>query len=123
MIMAIRPGCHRTVVITSEDLCQRIPESLSFEQAASIPFAYCTAFLAVVKSARLKAGESVLIHESQDGIDQAAAEIALHLGAEVFISTNSLEKQAFMVEQLHIKNSRPGYRRTRTFKKSHAIDK
>lgn len=103
--MAIGPGCHRTAVITSEDLCQRIPESLSFEQGASIPFAYCTAVLAVVKNARLKTGESVLIHENLDGIDQAAAEIALRLGAEVFILTNSHEKRDFMIEQLHIEEN------------------
>ena len=101
-VMAIGPGCHRTAVITSEELCQRIPEGISFEQGASMPHAYCTAFLALVKNARLKTGESVLIQESPDGVDQAAAEIALQLGAEVFIATNSLEKRAFMIEQLHI---------------------
>ena len=101
-VMAIGPGCHRTAVVTSEDLCQRIPENLSFEQGASIPVAYSTAYLALVKSANVRTGESILIHESPDGIDQAAAEIALHLGAQVFILTNSSERRAFMTEQLHI---------------------
>ena len=101
-VMAIGSGCHRSIVITSEELCQRIPESLSFQQGASIPFAFCTAYLALVVNAKVKSGESVLIHESPDGIDQAATEIALHLGAEVFIMTNSHEKRAFMTEQLHI---------------------
>ena len=104
-VMAIGPGCHRTAVITSEELCQRIPESISFEQGASMPHAYCTAYLALVKNARLKTGESVLIQESPDGIDQAAAEIALQLGAKVFIATNSPEKRAFMIEELHIVES------------------
>ena len=101
-VMAIGPGCHRTTVVTSEDLCQRMPESLSFEQGASIPIAYSTAYLALVRTANAKTHESVLIHESPDGIDQAAAEIALHLGAEVFILTNSSEKRAFMTERLQI---------------------
>ena len=101
-VMAIGPGCHRTTVITTEDLCQRIPDSLSFQQGASIPLAYCTAYYALVATARLKKGESVLIHDSPDGIDQAAAEIAQHIGAEVFILTDSVEKQAFMTHHLHI---------------------
>ncbi len=101
-VMAIGPGCHRIVVITTEDLCQRIPENVSFEQGASIPLAYCTAFLALVKNARLKTGESVLIHEGPDGIDHAAVKIALHLGAEVFVATSSPEKRVLMIEQLHI---------------------
>ena len=101
-VMAIGSGCHRTVVTTSEDLCQRIPESLSFQQGASIPFAYCTAYLALCINANVKTHESVLIHDSPNGIDQAAAEIALHLGAEVFILTDSREKRIFMIEHLHI---------------------
>ena len=101
-VMAIGPGCHRTAVRTSEDYCQRIPESLSLEQGASMPLAYCTGFWALVKIARVKPGESVLIHESPDGIDQAAAEMALHLGAEVFIFTKSPEKRVCMIEQLHL---------------------
>ena len=101
-VMVIGPGCHRTRVIVSETLCQRFPESLSFYQGASIPLAYCTAYLALVTTANVKVGERILIHESPDGFDQAAAEIALHHGAEVFILTNSLEKRAFMIEQLKI---------------------
>lgn len=104
-VMAVGPGCHRTSVITSEDLCQRIPENLSFQQGASLPFAYCTAYLALVVNANVKTRESVLIHESPDGIDQAAAEIALHLGAEVFVLTNSREKRDFMTQKLHIAGS------------------
>lgn len=101
-VMAIGLGCHRTTVRTSEDLCQRISKSLSFQQGASIPLAYCTAYLALIKTANLKSHESVLIHDSADGFDQAAAEIALHIGAEVFILTDSLEKRALMIEKLHV---------------------
>ena len=101
-VMAIGPGCHRSAIITSEDLCQRISDNLSYEQGASIPLAYCTALLALVRIARLKTGESVLIHESSNGTSQAAAEIARHLGAEVYVSTDSHETRAFMIDQLHI---------------------
>ena len=105
-VMAIGSGHHRTTVRTSASLCQRIPESLSFQQAASIPFAFCTAYLALVETAHLKRGESILIHEGPDGVDQAAAAIALHIGADVFISTDSFEKRTFMIENLRIAESR-----------------
>ena len=104
-VMAIGPGCHRTTVTMTENLCQRIPESISFQQGASIPLAYCTAYLALVATARLKRCESVLIHDSRDGFDQAATEVALHLGAEVFVVTDSIEKQTFLTERLHIAES------------------
>ena len=105
-VMAIGRGHHRTTIRTSENLCQRIPEYLSFQQGASIPLAFCTAYLALVETAHLKRGESVLIHEGPDGLDQAAAAIALHIGADVFISTGSLEKRTFMIEKLQIAEDR-----------------
>lgn len=101
-VMVIGPGCHRSTIRTSEDLCQRIPESLSFQQGASIPLTYCTAYLALIKTAQLKSHETILIHDLPDGIDQAAAELALHLGAKAYILTNSIEKRAFMIEKLHV---------------------
>ena len=60
----------------------------------------------MVETAHLKRGESVLIHEGPDGLDQAAAAIALHIGADVFISTDSLEERIFMIEYLRIDESR-----------------
>lgn len=98
-VAAIGPGCHRTAVRTSGDLCQRIPESLSFEQGASIPFAYCTAYLALITTASLRPGETVLIHGGPDGINQAAAQLALHFGAEPFIMAQSLESRTIMIDQ------------------------
>ena len=104
-VMTIGPGCHRTTALVSEDLCQRIPQNVSYQQGASMPLAYCTAYLALVTTAKLKSHESVLIDECPDGLDQAAAEIALHLGAEVFILVSSPERRLYLSEQLHIPES------------------
>ena len=104
-VMTIGPGCHRTTALVSEDLCQRIPQDISYQQGASMPLAYCTAYLALVTSANVKPGESVLIDECPDGLDQAAAAFALHLGAQVFILVSSPERRLYMREQLHIPES------------------
>ena len=83
------------------------PKHLSFEQAATIPIAFLTAYYALVKLADIKAGDKVLIHAAAGGVGQAAVQIAQYIGAEVF-ATASEPKWEFLASQgiQHIMNSR-----------------
>ncbi|MGW9214513.1 SDR family NAD(P)-dependent oxidoreductase, partial [Embleya sp. NPDC055664] len=71
---------HRTVA--------RIPAQWSWEQAASVPVVFLTAYYGLVELAGLRAGESVLIHAGTGGVGMAAVRIARHLGAEVFATAS-----------------------------------
>lgn len=55
---------------------------MTFETAASIPINYSTAYQALVETARLQPGESILIHGAAGGVGQAAIMMALNIGAE-----------------------------------------
>jgi len=61
----------------------RKPESLTFEQAASLPIAGGTALHALVTHGRLEAGQRVLIVGAGGGVGSFAVQIAKALGAEV----------------------------------------
>lgn len=61
----------------------RKPESVSFEQAASVPVAGGTALHALVTHGRLEAGERVLIVGAGGGVGSFAVQLAKALGAEV----------------------------------------
>ncbi|KAL2006666.1 hypothetical protein VTN00DRAFT_9334 [Thermoascus crustaceus] len=94
-------------------LTSRIPDHLSFEEAASLPIIYGTAYHALVNVAALKKGETVLIHAGAGGVGQAAIVLALHLGAEIYATVGSDEKRNKLVEryglkQNHIFSSRSG---------------
>ncbi|NRN69475.1 Beta-ketoacyl synthase [Kibdelosporangium sp. 4NS15] len=75
-------GGFGPVTVAERGWITRVPQGWSFEQAASVPSAFLTAWYALNDVAGLKAGESVLIHAAAG--DMAAAQIARHLGAEVY---------------------------------------
>ena len=82
-----------------------IPRSLPYEAAATIPTAFVTAWYALQHLARLKPGESVLIHGAAGGVGLAAIQVARLLGAEVHATVSAGEKRDFLallgVERLY----------------------
>lgn len=75
----------------------KIPDKMSFADAACVPIAYATAYHALVDVARLKQGESVLIHHVKYHESQAAIAVAQHIGAHVFATVESgLERSVLM---------------------------
>ncbi|MBI3953177.1 MAG: zinc-binding dehydrogenase [Chloroflexi bacterium] len=71
-----------------------IPASLSFEEAASIPMVFLTSWFALVKVARIEAGETALIQSGGSGVGMAGIQIARHLGAKVITTAGTDEKTA-----------------------------
>jgi NADPH:quinone reductase-like Zn-dependent oxidoreductase len=68
------------------------PKSLSFTQAAAVPLAALTAWQALIDTAGLKAGQTVLIHGGSGGVGSFAIQIAKARGARV-IATASTPNQ------------------------------
>ncbi|MFD9240033.1 SDR family NAD(P)-dependent oxidoreductase [[Kitasatospora] papulosa] len=62
----------------------RIPRGWSFEEAASVPIVFLTAYYGLHDLAGLRAGQSVLVHAATGGVGSAAVQLAQHWGAEVF---------------------------------------
>lgn len=54
----------------------KIPEGLSFEEASCIPITYITSWHSLVSRARIKQGETVLIHGGTSGVGTALIQIA-----------------------------------------------
>ncbi len=87
-----------------------IPEGLTFEEAATLPVAFMTAWHALKTVGRLKAGEVALIHAGAGGVGMAAIQIAHHLGAEVIASAGSATKRGLLqtLGVKHVIDSRRG---------------
>lgn len=70
------------------------PPHLTFEEAASMPLVFLTAWHMLVGRAKLKAGETVLVLAAGSGVGIAAVQIAKMLGATVFATASSEAKLA-----------------------------
>ena len=71
-----------------------IPDSLSFEEAASVPLVFLTAWHMLAGNARLRAGQTVLVLGAGSGVGSAAIQICKLLGAEVITTAGDERKLA-----------------------------
>ncbi|MBE7515089.1 MAG: NAD(P)H-quinone oxidoreductase [Chloracidobacterium sp.] len=79
-------------VLTNTSVIERIPDRLSFTQAAAVPEAFITAHDAVFTQARLTAGETLLIHAVGSGVGLAALQMAKAAGIKVVGTSRTAEK-------------------------------
>jgi NADPH:quinone reductase-like Zn-dependent oxidoreductase len=71
------------------------PKSLNFVEAAAVPMGALTAWQALVDTAQLQAGQTILVHGGSGGVGSFAVQIAKARGARV-IATASTANQDFL---------------------------
>ncbi|MBW5482693.1 SDR family NAD(P)-dependent oxidoreductase, partial [Streptomyces bambusae] len=108
-VMGMVPHSFGPLAVADAAMVARIPQGWSFEQAASVPAVFLTAYYALVDLAGLKAGERIAIHAAAGGVGSAAVQIARHLGAEVFGTASAGKWEALRaagLDEAHIASSR-----------------
>ncbi|WP_405854124.1 SDR family NAD(P)-dependent oxidoreductase [Streptomyces sp. NBC_01515] len=83
-VMGLTSVGFGSIAVTDRRYVVPIPEGWSFQQAASVPVVFLTAYYGLRDLGGLRSGESVLIHAAAGGVGMAATQIARHLGAKVF---------------------------------------
>ena len=92
-VMGLLPGeGYAEKVITDERMAIPIPDNLNWEQAASIPEVFLTAYDALFHRLKLERGERLLIHAVGSGVGIAALQLARATEAKVFGTAGSDEK-------------------------------
>jgi NADPH:quinone reductase-like Zn-dependent oxidoreductase len=76
-------GSFAEMLTTKEAFAFEKPAALSHEEAATLPVAATTAWVALVRKAQLKAGQTVFINGAYGAVGQAATQIAKAIGASV----------------------------------------
>lgn len=87
LIDTMRSGSYAEYVTAPSYVVRKMPANLSFEQAAAVPMAACTAWYGLVTLAGLRAGQRVLIQAGSGGVGSFAIQIAKALGA--FVATTA----------------------------------
>ncbi|KAL4954233.1 hypothetical protein BDW69DRAFT_183680 [Aspergillus filifer] len=105
-VTALAGGCFATYVRLKETAgVVKINPSVPFADAAAIPVNFATAYIALYDVARMRAGESILIHSAAGGTGQAAIQLAQNLGVTVYATVGSDEKRRFLREVYSIPES------------------
>jgi synaptic vesicle membrane protein VAT-1 len=95
-VLAItRFGGYATEVVIEAERAWGVPAGKSLIEAAALPAVSLTAWHALREVARVRAGESILIHAVAGGVGLAALQIAKHLELVTYGTASSPEKLAF----------------------------
>jgi NADPH:quinone reductase-like Zn-dependent oxidoreductase len=81
-------GCAEYAAIPAANIIPK-PASLSFEEAASFPLAFLTAWHMLVARCAVQPGETVLVHAAGSGVGSAAVQIAKLWGADVIATAST----------------------------------
>ncbi|TPX18755.1 uncharacterized protein E0L32_002612 [Thyridium curvatum] len=114
-VAAVTEGGYATTTRTKADKAFKIPKDMSFEEGATLPLAYSTAYYSLVEAGRLSEGETVLIHAAAGAVGQAAICIAQIVGANIYVTVGSAEKKALLMNEYGIPESNIFYSRDTSF--------
>jgi NADPH:quinone reductase-like Zn-dependent oxidoreductase len=90
-----RGGGYAEYTIAKDREISAKPQSLSFAEASGVPIVALTAWQALIDTAKLSAGQTVLIHGGSGGVGSFAIQIAKAKGARVY-ATASTPNQDFL---------------------------
>lgn len=97
-IAVCHPGTMAEEIVVPQSACQRIPDRMSFEQAAGFQIAYGSSHLALTLRAALKPGETLAVLGAAGGVGLTAVEIGRAVGARVIGIARGADKLATVRE-------------------------
>jgi len=95
VMAVVTGGSYAELATLPAGMAMRVPDELTFEQAATIPEAFLTAWLNMFTLGKLQAGETILIHAGASGVGTAAIQLAEAYGATAIATAGTPEKAAF----------------------------
>jgi len=108
-VTGFKPGDRVQAMATGGTYCEysiapagkafRIPDAMSFEEAAAMIVIYQTSYFALTHRATIKPGEWLLVHAGAGGVGSSAIQIGRSLGARVIGAASSEEKMRFCLSQ------------------------
>ncbi|KFY38193.1 hypothetical protein V494_04450 [Pseudogymnoascus sp. VKM F-4513 (FW-928)] len=104
-VMVLDRNCFSTHKTCLAERCVKIPDSLSFADAATMPCVYGTVIYSLMKMAYLKAGQTILIHSACGGVGIAAIQLCKMIGAKVYATVGSSEKVQYLIKTFGLSRS------------------
>ena len=92
VVAAAKFGAYASEITVSIAQARKMPDAMTWEEGASIPVNWGTAWVALEEMARVRKGDRVLVHSAAGGVGVAAVQIAVAAGATVVGLTGSPAK-------------------------------
>jgi NADPH2:quinone reductase len=90
-------GCFAEEAQFAASQVRPIPGDVSYDIAAGFTAAYLTAYVGLVRRARIEKGEWLLVHGAAGGVGLAAVDLGKALGARVIATASTDGKREFLV--------------------------
>lgn len=97
VVAALDWGAFAEEAVTTAETVYPLPDGVAMRRAAALPITYGTVWSALEWRARLKAGDTLLVHGAGGGLGMAAVQIGRLMGARVIATASSEMKRAAAV--------------------------
>ncbi|CAI6336292.1 unnamed protein product [Periconia digitata] len=115
-VAALMPqGSLSTVARAHSKFLFKLPGHITFDAAATIPEAYCTASYALIEKARLVEGERLLIHDAATAVGQAALGLAQMIGADIWVTVKTASEKDLLKSERGIDDGQIWYAKSESF--------
>ncbi|WP_328315410.1 SDR family NAD(P)-dependent oxidoreductase [Streptomyces sp. NBC_00388] len=95
-VFAVAPAALGAFALARADMVALMPDGMAFSDAATLPVVYLTAHYSLEYLARLRAGETVLVHSAAGGVGLAALQCAQARGARVIATAGTEAKRTLL---------------------------
>ncbi|KAJ8916588.1 hypothetical protein NQ315_000232 [Exocentrus adspersus] len=96
-VMGLVPGEALSLQLqTDPGFTWEVPKKWSLQDAATVPYAYATSYMALVVRGRIQPGDAVLIHSGTGAVGLVAISIALSVGCEVYTTVGDEKQKAYL---------------------------
>jgi len=99
-------GSYAEYIGISTKLIAKMPQSLSFEEAAAVPVAYVTAFQAMIGTGALQQNRPLFISGGSGGVGSAAIQLArVYRAGPVFTMSGNVQSREYLLKHLQVPSS------------------
>lgn len=94
-----KDGSYAEYVVANEQLVFKIPDSLSFEKAATIPTVSILSYILIHEIGQVKKTDTIVIHSAAGGVGSMLVQLAKLAGVEKIIGTvgNPMKEEYVMI--------------------------
>ncbi len=99
-VALLRHGGYAHDVVVATNQLFRYPDALGWAEAAAVPVAFLTAWVALFSAGNAREGETALILGAGGGVGTAAVQLAVQRGIRVIGTAGTPHKRTFVTDQL-----------------------